>query len=94
MYYCVHIAAKKLPKNDNNQGSVIKPSGAEPSQTTNNCCKWCHFVGVCATSCASIINKIIWILENFISKNNNNKSVAFLSLQKMKFPTRDLKSLC
>ncbi|XP_062142205.1 ras-related protein Rab-5A-like [Drosophila sulfurigaster albostrigata] len=31
--------AKKLPKNDNNQGSVIKPNGNEPTQTTNNCCK-------------------------------------------------------
>ncbi|XP_060644715.1 ras-related protein Rab-5A-like isoform X3 [Drosophila nasuta] len=31
--------AKKLPKNDNNQGSVIKLNGNEPTQTTKNCCK-------------------------------------------------------
>ncbi|XP_060644712.1 ras-related protein Rab-5A-like isoform X2 [Drosophila nasuta] len=33
--------AKKLPKNDNNQGSVIKLNGNEPTQTTKNCCKCC-----------------------------------------------------
>ncbi|XP_060644719.1 ras-related protein Rab-5A-like isoform X1 [Drosophila nasuta] len=31
--------AKKLPKNDNNQGTVIKLNGNEPTQTTKNCCK-------------------------------------------------------
>ncbi|XP_030239625.1 ras-related protein Rab-44 isoform X4 [Drosophila navojoa] len=31
--------AKKLPKNDNNPGTVIKPNGNESTQTTNNCCK-------------------------------------------------------
>ncbi|XP_051859277.1 ras-related protein Rab-5A-like isoform X3 [Drosophila albomicans] len=31
--------AKKLPKNDNNQGTVMKLNGNEPTQTTKNCCK-------------------------------------------------------
>lgn len=43
------ISAKKLPKNDgaNNQGAGAgrRLNENENNRQTNNCCKWCLFVG-------------------------------------------------